>query len=105
MDKEVFETAKSQRMWAGVVALMLVFWGGVSWLGWASRQEQAFNRRSNVVITIEGESLSFKAWCVKLGRSYRSAQSRVERGMSHYDALTKPWRTSPCRVPPDTRGT
>jgi hypothetical protein len=64
---------------------------------WASRREQAMSRRTTVVVMINGVARPFKEWCKVLGLDYRAAQSRVYRGMSHYDALTKPWRAPRCR--------
>ncbi len=44
---------------------------------WASRTEQANNRRSNRWITYNGETLTLKQWAEKLGLNYRVIWARL----------------------------
>lgn len=61
---------------------------------WASQAAQKLNFRGNVLVTLNDITQPFKAWVTELGLDYRCVQSRVYRGMTHADALTKPWRKS-----------
>lgn len=47
---------------------------------WATNIEQANNKRSNVFITHEGESLTLPAWGRKLGLSYGTLLNRYQQG-------------------------
>lgn len=59
---------------------------------WATRKEQARNRRSSRLITMRGKTQCLAAWCEELGLNPRSIMSRLVRGMSEEQALTKPLR-------------
>ena len=65
---------------------------------WATPAQQALNRRTNRMVTLDGVTLPFKMWSQRLGLNYRNVQSRVNRGMSHAEALTAPWRKSRLEV-------
>lgn len=44
---------------------------------WATRTQQARNRRSNITITANGETMCLKAWCERLGRNYPRVHARI----------------------------
>lgn len=60
---------------------------------WASPKEQARNRDSNTLITVDGETLCVSAWAERLGASSAAIYGRLKRGWSERDAVTKPMRT------------
>ena len=43
-------------------------------------------------VTIDGRTQTISEWCGELGLNYGSVAQRVHAGMSHYDALTRPFR-------------
>lgn len=47
---------------------------------WATRKEQANNRRSNVLITYEGITLNIKQWAKKMGISHKTLYTELYRG-------------------------
>lgn len=47
---------------------------------WASRCEQARNRRSTAQITINGETKCLKAWALERGLNYGTVKSRYQSG-------------------------
>lgn len=47
---------------------------------WATRKEQARNRRSNVVIEYEGKSKTLVEWSEELGIDYKLLHSRIRLG-------------------------
>lgn len=61
---------------------------------WATRFEQAQNRRDTQLITRDGRTQSMRQWCLELGRQHRirptTLQSRVESGMTFEQAVAKP---------------
>ena len=58
---------------------------------WATKTEQARNRRSNRIITFNGESLTLAEWAERTGVCVGTLHSRLNRdGLSIEDALTKP---------------
>lgn len=59
---------------------------------WATRAEQAKNRRSNRLVTIAGETRLFSEWCLHFGLNRSTAQSRLTYGWTEVDALTVPVR-------------
>lgn len=61
---------------------------------WASVSEQARNRRSNDIVTLNGESRCATDWCAALGIKYAMYRSRVMRGMPRVEALTTPKKRS-----------
>jgi hypothetical protein len=59
---------------------------------WATRKQQARNRRSSRRLTANGVTLTLVEWCEKLGCNRSSITRRLARGMSEQDALTVPMR-------------
>ena len=59
---------------------------------WATGEEQANNRRSNRIITIDGQSLTVAQWARKLGISCHVIHSRLYAGRSEHDAVMTPLR-------------
>ena len=45
---------------------------------WATPMEQAKNRRSNLKITINGETLCLSDWCGRLGLNYHAIRARIK---------------------------
>lgn len=73
---------------------------------WSNRKQQNNNKRDTCFVTIDGETLSLKAWCVRLGRNYNSVAGRVfQYGWEPKRALLEPprWyrrRKDPSYLPP-----
>lgn len=59
---------------------------------WASKRDQARNRRSNHILTAHGESLPLVEWAARLGVSHASILSRIARGWTVEAALLTPPR-------------
>lgn len=60
---------------------------------WATKTEQARNRRSNCFIEYDGEKRTFQEWCNKLGFIQGSLWKRIfQRGWSVEKAFTTPMR-------------
>jgi hypothetical protein len=59
---------------------------------WATRMEQAKNKRNNRWIEINGETKHLAGWARHFGTSQSLAISRVGRGWTWEDALSKPPR-------------
>ncbi len=57
---------------------------------WASRSEQATNKRNNVHIEVDGERLTISQWAERIGCSPSAITSRIKSGMSLRDAVTTP---------------
>ena len=57
---------------------------------WALRVVQANNKRSNVLVTIDGVTQSLAQWCRQLGRSYKTVHARIKAGWSQIDAIMTP---------------
>lgn len=57
---------------------------------WATRKEQANNKRSCRMVTIEGTTDTLSNWCRKQGISYNCVQARLRLGWDMVIALTKP---------------
>jgi hypothetical protein len=47
---------------------------------WATWDEQANNRRNNVVVTIHGKTKPLRAWCELMGVPYKTAARRIRAG-------------------------
>jgi hypothetical protein len=47
---------------------------------WATRAQQARNKRSTILITFNGETLCLLDWCKKLGLKYETIRQRIKRG-------------------------
>lgn len=54
---------------------------------WATRKEQANNKRSNVVLVFEGEALTLTQWSEKLQISREALKSRIRSGWSVEEAI------------------
>ena len=54
---------------------------------WASRMEQANNRRSNLLYEFDGETKTLAEWCRELRLDYDSVRNGLRRGLSFEDAL------------------
>jgi predicted DNA-binding protein (UPF0251 family) len=57
---------------------------------WATNTEQANNRRSNHLITINGEQVSMRVAAQRFGLNYNLLQNRIARGWSVNHALMVP---------------
>lgn len=58
---------------------------------WATRAEQARNRRTNRLITFNGRTMPVKDWAAEVGIHYRTITSRIDKlGWSEARALTEP---------------
>ena len=57
---------------------------------WATKRQQQNNRRANVFIEIDGETLTLAEWSLRLGRNYKTVQARIKRGWNPVKALKKP---------------
>lgn len=51
---------------------------------WATKKEQANNRRSNILITYNGKTQTLKQWCEELGLNYVLTRQRIRR--NHWSA-------------------
>ena len=60
---------------------------------WATRIEQANNKRNNRYYKYENESLTITQWCRKLGINSWTVKSRIKRGASFEEAITRPVRS------------
>lgn len=61
---------------------------------WATSSEQARNRRSNHIITSNGDTRLAIEWSESTGLLLTTITSRVQRGWSGHDAVTTPLMTS-----------
>lgn len=59
---------------------------------WATRYEQARNRRSNVKLTLNGETLILKDWAKRFNVPAKLVRNRINRGCDLMWALTSPPR-------------
>lgn len=60
---------------------------------WASKTQQANNRRGNVILNIDGESMTVAQWALRDGAAPAKAiYGRVARGWGHKDAVFAPKR-------------
>lgn len=57
---------------------------------WATAREQAFNRRTNHVLTFRGEAKPLTIWCEELGLDPSIVGTRLRRGWTHERALSTP---------------
>lgn len=57
---------------------------------WATRSEQAKNKRNNRLITANGKTQTLQDWARELGCSHSAIILRIRNGMSEQDAVTKP---------------
>ncbi len=54
---------------------------------WATAKIQSRNRRSNIVIRLDGQTMVLKDWCLKLGLQYRTVHWRISNGWTFKRAL------------------
>lgn len=60
---------------------------------WATMREQSRNRRSNIMVTMRGETRCLKEWTDRTGVSYDAARMRIKRlGWDAVTAITTPVR-------------
>lgn len=59
---------------------------------WATRVEQAYNRRTNRLITHQGESLPLGMWAERVGLRRRTVEGRIRSGWTVERALSTPVR-------------
>jgi len=59
---------------------------------WADIETQNSNTSTTVLITAKSETKSLGAWARELGVSTVAIRYRLKKGMSHEDAITKPFR-------------
>jgi len=61
---------------------------------WATRKEQAANRRTTRFFTHEGVTLNITDWAKRIGVSHGKLQQRLQSGLSFVDAITLPHRAT-----------
>lgn len=61
---------------------------------WATRIEQANNKSTNNMMTINGITRTMSEWCKDNEIKYGTVWRRVKKGWSHYDALYAPLRVN-----------
>jgi len=60
---------------------------------WATTREQHRNKRTNVKITLDGETKIAADWARELGVGPGTIHNRIAAGMSSEEAITKPFRS------------
>lgn len=60
---------------------------------WATKKQQANNRRTCVLFTLEGKTKNLKEWSEHFNTPYKSVWWRVKKGWNIEDALKTPIRT------------
>jgi hypothetical protein len=61
---------------------------------WATQREQHSNKRTNIIITINGVTQTFKQHCESHGINYSTAINRVARhGYNYIDAVLTPTKS------------
>lgn len=65
---------------------------------WATRKEQANNRRSNHVLTLDGESHNIQWWAEATGLPRNTIDKRLRRGWDERKILTTPLLTKGGKV-------
>jgi len=61
---------------------------------WATKREQANNRKNNKPLTFNGISKPIREWAEDFGISHITLRGRLSRGLSAYDALHSPIKGS-----------
>jgi hypothetical protein len=56
---------------------------------WATRTEQVYNTRANRIIEFDGRSMSLTQWASEVGIDPRTIHTRLRRGWSIPDALSR----------------
>lgn len=54
---------------------------------WATKQEQASNRRTSILFTIGTETKTLKQWCDFYQLKYKTVHARIQRGVPFNEAL------------------
>ncbi len=57
---------------------------------WATAQEQSLNKRNNILITMDGRTMSLSQWARYLGIKRQTLRARLNRGWSHEKTLSCP---------------
>lgn len=65
---------------------------------WSTPEEQANNRKSNVLLTYHGITQTLKKWSLLIGISSPTLQARKYRGWSDRDIIEKPLRSSAKKI-------
>ena len=65
---------------------------------WATKKEQANNRRSNRIITVDGESHNIQWWVEKTGLPRTVVDGRLRRGWDDRKTVTTPLLTKGGKV-------
>ena len=55
---------------------------------WATRVTQCNNRRSNINITIDGETKTLQEWCDEYNQPYKRIHKRITYGWNPVEAVT-----------------
>jgi hypothetical protein len=61
---------------------------------WATHKEQARNKRTNHLITLHGETKTLTGWCAIADIDCGTVHSRLIKGLSPEEALTRPVKHS-----------
>ena len=56
---------------------------------WATNKDQANNKRTNINLTFDGQTMTMKQWAEKLGINYRTLTSRIRSGFEIRRAITE----------------
>ncbi|PWT89275.1 MAG: hypothetical protein C5B54_09170 [Acidobacteria bacterium] len=59
---------------------------------WATKSEQAQNRRHNRMVIVDDRSMSIRDACTLLGKDFKLVQLRLNKGWSFEDAISRPKR-------------
>lgn len=59
---------------------------------WATKKEQAINRKSTLLYTMQGETKCLKDWAREYGIRYLVVFKRIKRGWSLQDSLKTPYK-------------
>lgn len=66
---------------------------------WATRAVQSLNKRSNVLLTIDGETLPLSVWAERVGLKYATVHQRLVKGWTPEDAVKTPLVTARKGIP------
>jgi hypothetical protein len=61
---------------------------------WATSKEQGRNKRNNILLTFQNETLTVSEWCEKLNLPEKHIRARLKLGWSHEDTLSIPIGTN-----------
>lgn len=57
---------------------------------WATRKEQASNKRSNILMTLNGKTQTLTEWAIEIGVKPNTVICRLRRGWTHEKSLLEP---------------